>query len=403
MMWPVAVECAALGLALAPFVRHRWDMRSWLNLPHQPPNDEVPPQTVVTVLLPVWNEAAVIEGKLDNLAHQQMSVHLYIVDSASTDATVDLARAWLKSHPDAFLSVTLDVMPHRQGKSAAVVRALAALPKGNNDLICMTDADALLMPETLARMQRWFADPMIGAVGALPKRTHARGEESQHRQAWEAMRIAESAVDSTPFLEGSCMMWRGRLVNEADVVAHANADDAQIATAVRLKGLRTIVDSQALFSDVAPLSIAGQRRQKVRRGQGLQRLVLRKRSVAGHTNMGVFGKVFRRQHHFHVVAPLLLAVAAVAGTLRWGLIVAFGWPAASTTAGQVHLLMGLMESVLLLSWWTSRRGRPLGPLGLLGQWLTSMEWLLRSMLLLARGQSLHIWEQHVDERLINKE
>lgn len=403
MLWPVAVECAALGVAMAPFAVHRWNMRSWLARPHSTPTEAVSADLRVTVLLPVWNEASVIEGKLENLAEQDLNVHLYLIDSASTDTTVNLARAWLKQNPEAFLSVTVDVMEARKGKSAAVSRALEALPRGEHDLVCMTDADALLLPGTLKRLQKWFADPMIGAVGALPKREHARGEESQHRRMWEAMRIAESSIDSTPFLEGSCMMWRGRLVNERDVVHYANADDAQIATAVRLKGLRVVVDPQALFTDVAPLTRAGQRRQKIRRGQGLQRLLLRKRSTAGHPNMGVFGRVFRRQHHFHVVAPILVGVAVAAGALRWGLVGMFGWPVGSTTAGQIHLAMGLMEAVVMLAWWSSRRGRPLGPLGLLGQWLTSMEWLLRSMLLLAKGQSLHMWEQHAEERLIVKE
>ena len=403
MLWPVALECAALGFALAPFARHRWDMRSWLKQPHQPPKEGAMEDHVVTVLLPVWNEAVVIERKLANLAEQGWPVHLYMIDSASTDATVHLARAWLENHPEAFLSVTIEVMETRRGKSAAVAQALTVLPQGAQDLVCMTDADALLMPETLSRMYQWFSDPMIGAVGALPQREHARGEEQRHRQMWEAMRIAESTIDSTPFLEGSCMMWRTRLVDQTDVVVHANADDAQVAMAVRMKGFRAVADPQALFTDVAPLNIAGQRRQKIRRGQGLQRLLLRRRPTAGRSNMGVYGQVVRRQHHFHIVAPLLLAVAVAAGVLRWGLIAMFGWPAPSTTAGQVHLFMGVTEGTLLLAWWTSRRGRPLGPFGLLGQWLTSMEWLLRSLLLLARGRSLHMWEQHDDERLIKKE
>ena len=63
----------------------------------------------------------------------------------------------------------------------------------------MTDADAMLERGCLQRMMQWFADPMIGAVGAVPNRVGGRQDEALHRAAWEAMRLAESMVDSTPF------------------------------------------------------------------------------------------------------------------------------------------------------------------------------------------------------------
>lgn len=403
MWWPVAVETAALAWALGPFIRHRIDMGRWAAGPLNPSHHEPPTGQSLTVLLPVWNETAVIERKLSNLAEQDVRLDLHIIDSASNDDTVERARAWLTAHPDAFDGVTVDVMPRRLGKSAAVVRALEDLANREAGLVCMTDADAMLAPGTLVRLMTWFNDPMVGVVGAVPDRFHARQEERQHRDAWEAMRLAESAVDSTPFLEGSCMMWRSTLLTPQDVVTYANADDAQIATAIRCKGRRSIADAGATFTDVAPLNARGQRRQKVRRGQGLQRLLMRRRADAGHNKQGVFGRIFRRQHHFHIVAPLLLAVASVAATVRWGLVLAFGWPESSTTAAQLHLAATGMEAIALLAWFGAKQGRSWGPLTLLGQWLISMTWLMQSLMMLAKGRSLHVWEQHRDERMLNQE
>jgi len=403
MWWPVAVETAALALALGPFIRHRMEMSRWASEPLNPVHHEPPADLALTVLLPVWNEASVIERKLTNLAEQQVRLNLHLIDSASTDGTVARAQAWLVQHPNAFDEVTVDVMPRRLGKSAAVVRALEDLADNEPGLVCMTDADAMLAPGTLVRLMTWFNDPMVGAVGAVPDRSHARQEERQHRDAWEAMRLAESAVDSTPFLEGSCMMWRSSTLLPNDLVTYANADDAQIATAIRCKGWRSIADAGATFRDVAPLSAEGQRRQKVRRGQGLRRLLMRRRREAGHSKQGVFGRIVRRQHHFHIVAPLLLAVASVAAVVRWGLVLAFGWPEASTTASQLHLAATGMEAVAMLAWLGAKQGRSWGPLTLLGQWLISMTWLMQSLMLLANGRSLHMWEQHRDERLLNQE
>ena len=403
---PAAIEGAALSVALAPFVLHRWDMYRW-DRDHR--GQHVPKGTNhnehLTVLLPVWNEERIIEKKLDNLAAQKFPMNLLLIDSASTDATVECVEAWLDAHPDAFLEADLLRMDTRQGKTAAVVKALKHLGQHAEGLVCMTDADAMLEQGCLHRMMQWFADPMVGAVGAVPNREGARHDENMHRTAWEAMRLAESMVDSTPFLEGSCMMWRPSCLAIDDLNPSANADDAQIATSIRCRGWRTLTDPLAHFVDAAPSTIKGQRRQKIRRAQGLQRLLTRQRKQATARSQGLFGRIFRRQHHFHIVAPLALTVATTSAILRWGFIVLYGWPATFTLANSLHLGFTVLETVCAALWWRSRQGKSSGPLSLIGQWFASMELLGRSLVITARGRSLHQWEQHADvrERMLDVE
>ena len=403
---PAIVEGAAMGIAMLPFVLHRWDMYRWdrdHRQQHAPKGANHNER--LTVLLPVWNEAAVMEKKLDNLAAQHLPIHLLVVDSASTDGTLDVLNDWRARHPKAFASVEVFRMEQRLGKTAAVVKALTHLGQHAEGLVCMTDADAMLERGCLQRMMQWFADPMIGAVGAVPNRIDARPDEEQHRAAWEAMRLAESMVDSTPFLEGSCMMWRPSCLAIDDLYPGANADDAQIATSVRCQGWRAIADPLATFIDVAPSTVEGQRRQKLRRAQGLQRLLTRMRKRATGKSQGVFGRIFRRQHHFHIIAPLAMMVATVSAVLRWGFIALYGWPATFTLANSLHLGFSIAEAACLVLWWRSRNGQRSGPLSLLGQWLSSMDVLSRSLITTARGRSLHQWEQHSDvrERIVELE
>ena len=69
----------------------------------------------VVVLVPTWNEATVIERRLDNLATQRIEGHtlreagvdLMVIDSASDDGTLEAAEAWLSSNPDAFANHVL--------------------------------------------------------------------------------------------------------------------------------------------------------------------------------------------------------------------------------------------------------------------------------------------------------
>ena len=396
---PAIVEGAAISMAILPFILHRWDMYRWdrdHRQQHAPMGTNHSER--LTVLLPVWNEATVIEKKLANLAAQNLPMHLLVVDSASTDTTLELVDGWISRHPNAFASFEVLQMEQRRGKTAAVIKGLNHHSQQPEGLICMTDADALLERGVLRRMMQWFADPMIGAVGALPRRQGARAEEALHREAWEAMRIAESMVDSTPFLEGSCMMWRTSALAVDDLFDQANADDAQIATSVRRQGWRAIVDPQARFVDVAPEAASEQRRQKIRRAQGLQRLLLRERRRAGQRSQGVFGRIFRRQVHFHIAAPLALTVAVSSAVLRWGFIGLYGWPATLTLANSMHLGLAGLEGACIVLWWRSRQGKSSGPLSLIGQWLASMELLGRALITTARGRSLHMWEQHQDVR-----
>ena len=134
-----------MGVAALPFVLHRWDMYRWDrdHRQHHAPKGTNHSERL-TVLLPVWNEATVIEKKLDNLAAQNQAMHLLVVDSASTDSTLELLNGWVSRHPSTFTSVEVLRMEQRQGKTAAVVKALQHLGQHADGLICMTDADAML-------------------------------------------------------------------------------------------------------------------------------------------------------------------------------------------------------------------------------------------------------------------
>ncbi|DAC44699.1 MAG TPA: glycosyltransferase, partial [Candidatus Poseidoniales archaeon] len=94
----------------------------------------------LTVVLPVWNEALIIEKKLENLAAQDgKKPSLLIIDSASTDDTVKRIESWLKTNQGAFNDSTVIEMERRQGKTKALQMALESLEANTYEgLICMT-------------------------------------------------------------------------------------------------------------------------------------------------------------------------------------------------------------------------------------------------------------------------
>ena len=397
MVWIPALVEVGLGVAaLAPFLVHRVSVGMWRKKGLEYPlhSTELPS---VTVLLPVWNEALIIEKKLTNLAAQNMRFSLLMIDSASNDSTLSTVKDWLNENPKAFDNSTVLEMKKRLGKTEAVRQAIHSLEEQDyQGLICMTDADAMLPPNALSRLQGWFADRTVGAVGAKALRHQALSGERTHRSMFEMLREGESARDSTPFLEGSCMMWKHSGFSSHQLNVQSNADDAQIATGVRLNGLRSLHDNEIYFEDIAPTTPEGQRRQKIRRGQGLQRLLVSHRKRWFDRRLGTFAGILRREAHFHLLAPLLFAGAAFAAILRWSIIGLAGMPNGSLAV--LHGSLALVELGCLTAWLLDRQGIRIPLISTIGALFSGMEHLLAAHWQSLRGRSLHMWEQHSDTR-----
>jgi len=397
MVWIPAIVEVGLGIAaFAPFIIHRMSVGSWRKKGLQyPTGSENLPE--VTVLLPVWNEALIIEKKLLNLSKQNLRCSLLLIDSASTDSTVSTAQSWLDNNSKVFETVRFIKMSERKGKTEAVRTALHALEEQNySGAVCMTDADAFLPPNALSRLQGWFANQTIGAVGARALRHQSLSSERTHRTMFELLREGESAKDSTPFLEGSCMMWRSSCFQSQQLNTGSNADDAQIATGVRLNWFRSIHDSEIHFEDVAPMSNEGQRRQKIRRGQGLQRLLMSHRKSWFDRKLGSFSSILRREAHFHILAPLLVMGAGIAGIVRWLIIMVAGMPNGSLAV--MHGSLAFIELLCLTAWALNRQDIRVPLLQTIGSIFTGMEHLMCAHWYTLSGQSLHMWEQHSDTR-----
>ncbi len=394
---PALFEIGFATLAGLPYLKHGLDLfmarKRVLIRPEQAFSG------TLTILLPVWNEASVLPQKLDNLREtcQQYNPNLVIIDSASTDESVSIVEAW--SGKKAFQSYTLLRMDERKGKTAAVKQALNHINNSlQSELVLMTDADAMFEADTVSKLLQWFSNPSIGCVGASPKRLGQRSEEVEHRALFSMVRNLESRRDSTPFLEGSCMMWRREALNVEALNVHSNADDAQIATNVRINGMRTIQDQDAYFVDHAPLERKEHSRQKVRRAQGLQRHLLRQRKHWFDRRHGRFASTLRQEAALHLLTPLFLLGAFVAMLARWASIGFADIDFSNATLTTMHVGLFVAETIAIVSWLSLRYGIRIPLLNQFGAILDGNVQLIRALWKSARGSSLHMWEQHLDGR-----
>ena len=143
-------------------------------------------------------------------------------------------------------------------------------------------------------------------------------------------------------------------------------------------------------------TLKGQRRQKIRKGQRLKRLLISKRSKATGKKLGAFSTILRREAYFHIASPLLYGGFVVAAATRWVTIAIAGYPTGSLST--IHNVFTVLELITIIAWMNGRFGLKIPYLSPFDTVYSGSEILLLSLAKSSRGESLHMWQQHSDVR-----
>jgi lipopolysaccharide/colanic/teichoic acid biosynthesis glycosyltransferase len=116
----------------------------------------------IHIIVPAKDEAAFIRAKIENLAeldYPRALVTAVLALDGCRDGTARIARDTIASRDAGFIEIV--ETGTSQGKIAVLNREIArcAAP-----LVLLTDASALLHPQTLRRAAAFFADPRVGVV-----------------------------------------------------------------------------------------------------------------------------------------------------------------------------------------------------------------------------------------------
>ena len=82
-------------------------------------------------------------------------------------------------------------------------------------------------------------------------------------------------------------------------------------------GHRSILDNSVQFTDFAPIEIDDQRRQKIRRAQGLQHLLMSINTSDDRIKRSNYSYIINLQKYFHLIIPVLLMAIALNSVIRW--------------------------------------------------------------------------------------
>jgi len=268
--------------------------------------------TSVSTIIPTYNEELTINKKLKNIFEQDYPnnlLELIIIDSASTDNTLKLIK---KNTENKLFNIKIISEKERRGKALALTTAFEYC---NNDIVVITDSDALWEKNALKKAISNFSNKKIGAVTGRqilinPKQNLATKSEKEYRNIYETLRIGESVLDSTPIFHGEMSCYRRKLIPHLS--EKTIADDSEMAIKIRKKGYKSIYDPNVCFFEYAPPSFRASFIQKIKRGQGLIQLFLQEKDLIFNNRYGYFGKIiFPAEFFMNVLSPVMLTLLII--------------------------------------------------------------------------------------------
>ncbi len=190
--------------------------RNWLRLGNGVGSDNVldadPP--FVSIIIPTYNEAKVITQKLNNIYMQDYPrdrFEVIIVDSGSTDGTIELVREWVKGHGDVNVRV-IEEGVRRGGKMHALNTALRSTKGG--DIIVVTDADSAWLKDSLRNAIAWLMNKDVGAVSCNKIPRTDKGIEAEYRNYYGYLGLLRVGSSRRPYSTGSWLRSGGIYLRE---------------------------------------------------------------------------------------------------------------------------------------------------------------------------------------------
>jgi cellulose synthase/poly-beta-1,6-N-acetylglucosamine synthase-like glycosyltransferase len=314
----------------------------------------------LTTIVPTYNEGQMIERRLDNLASQEYpkdKQQIIVVDSASTDKTTLIVQDWLRANPS--MNGTLISEPERNGKFKALQRALTAV-EPSSVAVVLTDADAFWDPTALGEVASFLADPEVGSVTGSIRYLDDPGafSEDPYRTYFNAVRVAESKIHSTPVHNGPLLAIRTEFLRKVGFPTFPGSDDSAFGSLVAFAGYRAIQADTAIVREY----MRGNRlRRKIRRAACVLLNFYHTKNYAKKMHVYVrskFETVWRMEWWLHVVNPwlllaaiILLASQAISGSLLASAVLLIGLLSLGLKSfrtwmlQQVYLSLGALRSL----------------------------------------------------------
>jgi peptidoglycan-N-acetylglucosamine deacetylase len=317
---------------------------------------------LVSVLIPAFNEARVIEGSVRRvLASEGVLVEIIVIDDGSKDETSAIVAKAFADEPRVRL-LTLE----NGGKARALNLGLEL---ATSDIIIALDADTQFEPLTIARLARWFADPELGAVAGNAKVGNrvnivTRWQATEYVTAQNLERRALTRFEAITVVPGAVGAWRRAALDAVGgYPVDTLAEDQDLTIAIQRAGWRVAYDIDAVAWTEAPETLRALGKQRFRWAYGTlqclwkHRAVIRTRQPQGLALVGL-PQAWLFQIIFAMISPVIdlaLVVSAIGTAIR---VHQHGWAQTQSDILTMAIFWVVFTSIDLLCGFIAYRLEP---------------------------------------------
>jgi poly-beta-1,6-N-acetyl-D-glucosamine synthase len=301
---------------------------------------------IVSLIVPVYNEAKIIQRKIENLQkidYPSDKFEVVFVDGGSRDGTVEKIENSSKT-----ISYSQRVIQQgsRKGFNSAVVEGFL---QTTGEIIFITGAETEYAPDAVRLIVDYFANPKVGAVNGTMKINNVGAGsstqiEASYRSFYDFIREAESKIDSPFDIKGEIAATRRSIcqhIVSKEGILRKGCIDACFSFQAAEEGYRTVYEPRAVYSEPAPETMRDSFKQQIRRGATLIENMLSYKNMILRRKYGKFGLVIMPAHFLMLIVLPFFFFISVAGIL---LLTAFA-PLNYLLIGAIILgLLGLVFS-----------------------------------------------------------
>ena len=224
----------------------------------------------ITILVPAYNEGAVIQGSIRSLLLLDYPRYeILVLDDGSKDDTFLKASAYAGDHGRAVVRV---ITKPNGGKARALNTGIA---QATSDFILCMDGDSALHPDTLRRAIRHFEDPAIGAVAGSVKvvnRTNLLSslQALEYIEGLNMVRAAQGFFRLVNIIPGPIGIFRKSALEKVGGYDHDTfAEDCDLTLKLLMEGYQIQYEPGSIAYTEAPEKLLDLLKQRYRWTRGI--------------------------------------------------------------------------------------------------------------------------------------
>ena len=273
----------------------------------------LPFEPEVTIVIPAYNEAYILESKIENcfaLQYPAGKLKIMFITDGSTDNSAEI----LVKYPNIIhLHSSL-----RGGKSLAENRAMEFV---KTPYVIFTDCNSFLNPEAVQELVKHYQNPLVGAVSGEKKiielGADAGSGEGLYWKYESFLKRCDSQIHSLMGAAGELVSFRSELFQplEKDTIL----DDFIQSLRIVEMGYKVVYEPKAYASETPSASMAEEMKRKIRICAGGWQSMVRLKSLLNPLSQPVvtFLYVSHRVLRWSLTPVLLALLLPISLVLAW--------------------------------------------------------------------------------------